>query len=150
LVATLSPATSTPNTRRSLGSASTQRPAARGTRRCAASRARALSDVQARNECANEVYAPDETEGGLANADLSSRLSPLCGRTRSQAEPAILDREATLDRLEKFAAEAADNGAELVAFPETFVSVYPSSRWASAFARWDEADAKETSARDRA
>jgi predicted amidohydrolase len=36
-----------------------------------------------------------------------------------QAEPAILDREATLDRLEQLAAEAAGNGAELVVFPET-------------------------------
>lgn len=59
-----------------------------------------------------------------------------------QAEPAILDREATLDRLELLAAEAAGNGAELVVFPETFVSVYPSSRWARTFAEWQNADAK--------
>jgi nitrilase len=51
-----------------------------------------------------------------------------------QAEPVILDLEATLDRLEQLAAEAAGNGAELVVFPETFVPVYPSSRWAKAFA----------------
>jgi nitrilase len=59
-----------------------------------------------------------------------------------QAEPAILDREATLDRLEKLAAEAAGNGAELVVFPETFVPVYPSSRWAKAFAGWQNDSAK--------
>jgi nitrilase len=64
-----------------------------------------------------------------------------------QAEPAILDREATLDRLEELAAAAAADGAELVAFPETFVAVYPSSRWAKAFAAWEDADAKETFAR---
>jgi nitrilase len=64
-----------------------------------------------------------------------------------QAEPAILDREATLDRLEERATEAAGNGAELVAFPETFVSIYPSSRWAQAFAKWDDVAAKETFAR---
>jgi nitrilase len=64
-----------------------------------------------------------------------------------QAEPAILDREATLDRLEALAAEAAENGAELVVFPETFVAVYPSSRWAKAFAGWQNAAAKETFAR---
>jgi nitrilase len=61
-----------------------------------------------------------------------------------QAEPAILDREATLDRLETLSAEAAGNGAGLVVFPETFVAVYPSSRWAKAFAGWQNAGAKET------
>jgi nitrilase len=59
-----------------------------------------------------------------------------------QAEPAILDREATLDRLEQLAAEAAGNGAELVVFPETFIPVYPSSRWAKAFAGWENDGAK--------
>jgi nitrilase len=61
-----------------------------------------------------------------------------------QAEPAILDREATLDRLESLAADAARNGAELIVFPETFVAVYPSSRWAKAFAGWEHPGAKET------
>ena len=60
-----------------------------------------------------------------------------------QAEPVILDREATLDRLEELATEAAGNGAELVVFPETFVSVYPSSRWAKAFAGWENPGAKQ-------
>ena len=59
-----------------------------------------------------------------------------------QAEPAILDREATLDRLEQLAAEAAGNGAELVVFPETFIPVYPSSQWAKAFAGWESDGAK--------
>src|SRR3984893_12056490 len=59
-----------------------------------------------------------------------------------QAEPVILDREATLDRLEQLAAEAAGNGAELVVFPETFIPVYPSSRWAKAFAGWENDGAK--------
>jgi len=64
-----------------------------------------------------------------------------------QAEPVILDRERTLDKLERLAAEAAGNGAGLVVFPETFVPVYPSSRWAKAFAGWQNAGAKETFAR---
>jgi len=64
-----------------------------------------------------------------------------------QAEPVVLDRERTLDRLEELAAEAAGNGAELVVFPETFVPVYPSSRWAKAFAGWQNPDAKKTFAR---
>ena len=64
-----------------------------------------------------------------------------------QAEPVILDLEGTLDKLESLAAEAAGIGAELVVFPETFVSVYPSSRWAKAFAGWQDAGAQETFAR---
>ena len=64
-----------------------------------------------------------------------------------QAEPAILDLEGTLDKLESLATEAAGNGAELVVFPETFVPVYPSSRWAKAFAGWQNTAAQETFAR---
>lgn len=65
----------------------------------------------------------------------------------AQVEPAILDLERTIDRVENVAAEASRNGAELVVFPETFVPVYPSSRWAKAFAGWENAGAKETFAR---
>jgi nitrilase len=64
-----------------------------------------------------------------------------------QAEPVVLDREATLDRLAALAAEAAGSGAGLVVFPETFVPIYPSSRWAKAFAGWQHEGAKETFAR---
>src|SRR5690242_17556237 len=64
-----------------------------------------------------------------------------------QVEPVVLDREATLDKLERVAAEAAQAGAELVVFPETFVPVYPSSLWAKAFAGWDAGAARETFAR---
>jgi nitrilase len=64
-----------------------------------------------------------------------------------QVEPVVLDREATLDKLEQVAAEAAGEGAELVVFPETFVPVYPSSTWAKAFAGWEATGAKETFAR---
>jgi nitrilase len=59
-----------------------------------------------------------------------------------QAEPAILDREATLDKLDALTAEAAGRGAELVVFPETFVAVYPSSVWAKALAGWASPGAK--------
>jgi nitrilase len=64
-----------------------------------------------------------------------------------QVEPVILDLEGTLDKLERVAAEAAGKGAKLVVFPETFVAVYPSSRWAKAFAGWQNDAAKETFAR---
>ena len=59
-----------------------------------------------------------------------------------QAEPVVLDREATLDKLAALTAEAAGEGAQLVVFPETFVSVYPSSAWAKAFAGWADPRAK--------
>ena len=41
------------------------------------------------------------------------------------AAPVFLDREATLDKVEHLAAEAASNGADLVSFGEAFVSGYP-------------------------
>ena len=59
-----------------------------------------------------------------------------------QAEPAILDRAGTIDRVAERTAEAAGQGAELVVFPETFVPVYPSSAWAKAFAGWADPRAK--------
>jgi nitrilase len=64
-----------------------------------------------------------------------------------QVEPVVLDRDATLAKLEDTAAEAKRNGAELVVFPETFVPVYPSSLWAKALAGWENPGAKETFAR---
>jgi nitrilase len=60
-----------------------------------------------------------------------------------QVEPVILDRDATIEKLARYAAEAAENGAQLVVFPETFIPAYPSSRWAKAFAGWAEPGAKE-------
>ena len=60
-----------------------------------------------------------------------------------QAEPVVFDRDATLDKVAALSAEAAGAGAELVVFPETFVSVYPSSAWAKALAGWADPSAKE-------
>jgi nitrilase len=59
-----------------------------------------------------------------------------------QAEPVVLDREATLDKLERLVGEAAAQGAQLVVFPETFVPAYPSSAWAKALAGWADPRAK--------
>jgi nitrilase len=47
-----------------------------------------------------------------------------------QAEPVVFDRAGTLEKLSRLAREAAGEGAEIVLFPETFVPVYPSNRWA--------------------
>jgi nitrilase len=59
-----------------------------------------------------------------------------------QAEPAVLDREATIAKLAQLTGEAASRGAGLVVFPETFVPAYPSSVWAKALAGWADPRAK--------
>jgi len=46
-----------------------------------------------------------------------------------QATPAFLDREATLAKTDKLVAEAAEQGARLVVFPESFVPTYPDWVW---------------------
>jgi nitrilase len=55
-----------------------------------------------------------------------------------QAEPAVFDRAATLEKLATLAREAAAGGARLALFPETFVPVYPSNRWARHLAHGSE------------
>jgi nitrilase len=60
-----------------------------------------------------------------------------------QAEPVILDRDATIEKLAGLAADAAENGAKLLVFPEAFIPAYPSSVWARALAGWSTPGAKE-------
>src|SRR3954454_4001105 len=60
-----------------------------------------------------------------------------------QAEPVILDRDATIEKLGRLAAEAAGNGARLLVFPEAFIPAYPSSVWARALAGWAEPGTEE-------
>ncbi len=60
-----------------------------------------------------------------------------------QAEPVILDRDATIEKLAGLTEDAAAAGAQLVVFPETFLPAYPSSRWAKALAGWADPRAKE-------
>jgi nitrilase len=59
-----------------------------------------------------------------------------------QAEPVILDREATVEKLARLTAEARRAGAQLVVFPETFIPAYPSSSWAKFLAGWADSRAK--------
>lgn len=47
-----------------------------------------------------------------------------------QASPVILDAEATIEKALGLLHQAADEGARLAVFPETFVSLYPSGAWA--------------------
>ena len=46
-----------------------------------------------------------------------------------QAEPVVLQREATIEKIAALAHEAAGVGARLALFPEAFVPVYPTNRW---------------------
>lgn len=64
-----------------------------------------------------------------------------------QAEPAILDRDGTLERVDALTAEAAATGAELVLFPEAFIPCYPSNRWVRHLAAGADPAAKATFAR---
>ena len=59
----------------------------------------------------------------------------------AQVEPAIFDRAATIEKLAAVVAEAARAGASLVVFPEAFIPVYPSNRWARFLAAGDGAKA---------
>jgi nitrilase len=51
-----------------------------------------------------------------------------------QATPVILDAEASVRKAVGLIESAADDGAELVVLPETFVPLYPSQAWAGAAA----------------
>jgi nitrilase len=57
-----------------------------------------------------------------------------------QATPVILDAEASVAKAVRLVEAAADDGAELAVLPETFVSVYPSGRWARVAAAFSGAD----------
>jgi nitrilase len=57
-----------------------------------------------------------------------------------QATPVILDSEATIAKAVALLGRAADDGAQLVVLPETFVSLYPSNAWAKAASSFSGSD----------
>jgi nitrilase len=59
-----------------------------------------------------------------------------------QATPVVLDADATVDKACGLIEEAGAEGARIVALPEAFVSLYPSSRWAHACATFSSAAAE--------
>jgi nitrilase len=62
-----------------------------------------------------------------------------------QAAPVFLDRDATVDRAVSLVEEAANEGARLIAFPETWIPGYPS--WIYHAAKWDDPGSKRAFAR---
>ena len=58
-----------------------------------------------------------------------------------QATPVILDAEATIEKAIGLIRDAAADGAELIALPETFVPLYPSNAWARAASAFEGIDA---------
>lgn len=54
---------------------------------------------------------------------------PIFKAAAVQASPIFLDTNATIDKACNLIAEAAKNGAKLVAFPEVFISAYPYWSW---------------------
>ena len=56
-----------------------------------------------------------------------------------QAAPVFLDRDATVDKATSLIAQAAAQGASLIAFPETFVPTYPDWVWRTR--PWDDGPA---------
>lgn len=59
-----------------------------------------------------------------------------------QASPVILDADRSVAKACELIGEAGAAGARLIALPEVFVSLYPSSRWAHACARFSSAAAE--------
>ena len=57
-----------------------------------------------------------------------------------QATPVILDAQASVEKAIALAERAADDGAQLVVLPETFVPLYPSNAWGKAIASFAGAD----------
>ena len=67
-----------------------------------------------------------------------------------QAEPVVLDRSATIAKIESLAADVAAKGGRLALFPEAYIPVYPSNRWVRYLAGWsgdDSVDARDVFAR---
>ena len=60
----------------------------------------------------------------------------------AQLRPAVLDAEGTVDRVVAAIERAAKDGVTLLAFPETFVPVYPLWCDAGAFGQWEHDPAK--------
>src|SRR5436853_7545584 len=55
---------------------------------------------------------------------MATQVQSVCAAV-VQAAPVAFDRERTLEKVRTLTAEAASQGAQIVVFPEAFVSAYP-------------------------
>jgi nitrilase len=75
-------------------------------------------------------------------------LLPIIRAAAVQAEPIPLDLEATTEKACTLIKEAAEQGARLIVFPETFIPVYPDIwAWGQGLAKFDTLPAKRAWAR---
>jgi len=88
-----------------------------------------------------------ELRTGLPDRDQldGPRSTIVCRVAIVQHPPVVLDLKGSLSRAAQLIAEAAEGGADLVVFPETWLPGYPS--WAFGLAGWDDSTGKRAHAR---
>ncbi len=77
-----------------------------------------------------------------------SDILPFFRAAAVQAEPVVLDRDATTEKACRLIQKAASNEARLIVFPETFIPIYPDIfAWGRGLANFDTPRAKQAWAR---
>ncbi len=85
------------------------------------------------------MAATDESPSRRTSLTSMSEL-PVVRVAAVQATPVILDLEASVAKAIGLIADAAGQGAQLVVFPEAFLSLYPSYAWAHLPTKGSQAD----------
>jgi nitrilase len=86
--------------------------------------------------CWQQGFVRTSLEASSVERGLMSKLRTIKAAA-VQAEPVVLDREATVSKACQLISEAASNGAQLVVFPELFIPTFVnSSIWGRGLATW--------------